>query len=100
MLTRSGYLVRLCLSLGFTFGMMDNPYKSKIPPLKNVSIPLNRVLETKYNTLCSRQNPSHSIMDMDQSYFHDKLEVIYVFANIPYLLTAHRSHKLGGHNCQ
>ena len=30
----------------------------------------------------------------------DKMEVIYVFANIPYLLTAHRSHKLGGHNCQ
>ena len=30
----------------------------------------------------------------------DKLEVIYVFANIPYLLVVHRPHKLGGHNCQ
>ena len=28
----------------------------------------------------------------------DKLEVIYVFANIPYLLVVHRPHKLGGHN--
>ena len=27
-----------------------------------------------------------------------KLEVIYVFANIPYLLVVHRPHKLGGHN--
>ena len=29
----------------------------------------------------------------------DKLEVINIFANIPYLLTVHHSHKLGGHNC-
>ena len=27
-----------------------------------------------------------------------KLEVIYVFANIPYLLVVHHPHKLGGHN--
>ena len=26
-------------------------------------------------------------------------EVIYAFANIPYLLTVHRLHKLGGYNC-
>ena len=25
-------------------------------------------------------------------------EVIYVFANIPYLLVVHHPHKLGGHN--
>ena len=30
---------------------------------------------------------------------YGKLEVIYVFANIPYLLVVHRPHKLGGHNC-
>ena len=29
-----------------------------------------------------------------------KLEFIYVFANIPYLLAVHRPHKLCGHNCQ
>ncbi len=29
-----------------------------------------------------------------------KLEFIYAFANIPYLLVVHRPHKLGGHNCQ
>ena len=29
---------------------------------------------------------------------YGKLEVIYVFANIPYLLVVHRPHKLGGHN--
>ena len=34
-----------------------------------------------------------------RSCMYDKLEVIYVFANIPYLLTVHRPHKLGGHNC-
>lgn len=28
-----------------------------------------------------------------------KLEVINIFANIPYLLTVHHTHKLGGHNC-
>ena len=28
-----------------------------------------------------------------------KLEIIYVFVNIPYLLVVHRPHKLGGHNC-
>ena len=27
-----------------------------------------------------------------------KLEIIYVFANIPYLLAVHRPHKLDGHN--
>ena len=27
------------------------------------------------------------------------LEVINIFANIPYLLTVHHTHKLGGHNC-
>ena len=35
-----------------------------------------------------------------RSCMYDKLEVIYTFANIPYLLTVHRPHKLGGHNCQ
>ena len=29
---------------------------------------------------------------------YSKREVIYVFANIPYLLVVHRPHKLGGHN--
>ena len=29
---------------------------------------------------------------------YGKLEVIYAFANIPYLLVVHRPHKLGGHN--
>ena len=28
-----------------------------------------------------------------------KLEVISAFANISYLSTVHRPHKLGGHNC-
>lgn len=32
--------------------------------------------------------------------YFGKLEVIYVFANIPYLLVVHHPHKLGGHNCQ
>ena len=27
------------------------------------------------------------------------IEVINIFANIPYLLTVHHTHKLGGHNC-
>ena len=31
---------------------------------------------------------------------YGKREVIYVFANIPYLLVLHRPHKLGGHNCR
>ena len=31
---------------------------------------------------------------------YSKREVIYVFANIPYLLVLHRPHKLGGHNCR
>ena len=30
----------------------------------------------------------------------DKLEVINVSANIPYLLTVRRPHRLDGHNCQ
>ena len=34
-----------------------------------------------------------------RSCMYDKLEVIYAFANIPYLLTVHRPHKLGGYNC-
>ena len=28
-----------------------------------------------------------------------KTEIINIFANIPYLLTVHHTHKLGGHNC-
>ena len=32
--------------------------------------------------------------------YFDKLEVINIFANISYLSTVHRPHKLGGHNCQ
>ena len=37
-------------------------------------------------------------MTLSQLTIIDKLEVIYVFANIPYLLVVHRPHKLGGHN--
>ena len=38
--------------------ILQIPYKiptKQDSPFENVSIPINRVLETKYNTLCSRQ---------------------------------------------
>lgn len=51
-LTRSGYLVRLCLSLGFTFGMMDKPCSRQI-----ISLSLCRAIPENQKSLNFR---SHS----------------------------------------
>ena len=48
--------------------------------------------------LLRKRKLRHSLGKPSRSDFV-QLEVINIFANIPYLLTVHHTHKLGGHNC-
>ena len=52
---------------------------------------------------CAARRTARNPLDHDGRegvFYINKREVINIFANISYLSTVHRPHKLGGHNCQ